>query len=166
MNTAVIVNTYTHSVTYITEKILHSLKNIIRLSGLNPDKLASDWQVLERGIKTWLDTKHLEEIYLEVYDPDSDKLIGRWDFEIYYGFNGDGSFWVDSDDIRYHIQKAGVWPSQCEYRVVTHTKLGRPDVVGWSTTTLRSTEGFTKQSIGTTINGSGLRSSTSYWRRA
>lgn len=166
MNTFIVANTYIHSVTYLTEKILGSMKNIIRLSGLSPEKLAIDWIVLERGIKVWLNSHDLEEIHLEVYDPRSDKLIGRWDFEIYYEFNGDGSFWIDSADIKYHIQKAGVWPSQCDYRVVATTKPGRPDVLGWSQTTLRSTEGFIVQSIGTTINGSGLRTGTSYWRKA
>lgn len=55
MSTVVSVNTYTHSVTYVTDKLLTSIKNIVRLSGLNPAKLASDWTVLERGIKKWLE---------------------------------------------------------------------------------------------------------------
>src|SRR5215203_2319669 len=51
MSTVVSVNTYTQSVTYVTDKLLTSIKNIIRLSGLNPTKLVSDWGALERGIK-------------------------------------------------------------------------------------------------------------------
>ena len=165
MSTFVSVNTYTHSVTYVTDNILRSLKLIILLSGLSPEKVTSDWEVLERGIKIWLKGEYLKEVYLEVYDPKNDKLIGRWEFEIRYGFTGDGGFWVDTDDIRYHIQKAGVWPSRCEYRVVVSNKPGRPDVPGWSQTSLRSTDGLIKQSIGTTIDGSGLSTGTSYWRR-
>ena len=34
--TNVAVNTYTHSVTYVADNILKSLKDIIRLSGLDP----------------------------------------------------------------------------------------------------------------------------------
>lgn len=161
----VTVNTRTHSVTYVTDKLLSSLKTIIRLSGLSPEKLSGDWQVLERGIKRWLETEHLEELHLEVYDPQTNKLVGRWDFEIFYGISGDGAFSVDTDAINYHIRKAGVWPAHCEYRIVATTKLGRPDVEGWSSTTLRSTDGFIKQSIGTTIDGSGLRAGSSYWRK-
>jgi hypothetical protein len=165
MSTFVAVNTYTHSVTYVTNKLLLSLQNIIRWSGLSPEKLADDWVVLERGIKIWLGTKDLTQLVLEVFNPRTDVLIGRWDLEIRYGYVGDGSFWVNTDDIRYHIQKAGVWPSTCNYRVVATTKPGCPDVLGWSNTTLRSTNGFMKQSIGTTIDGSGLSVGTGYWRK-
>jgi len=166
MSTFVAVNTYTHSTTYVTEKILMSLKDIIRESGLTPGKLTDDWEVLERGIRRWLETKDLTELILEVFNPANDRLVGRWDFTISYGFAGDGEFWIDTEDIKYHIKKAGCWPSACEYRVVATTNPGRPDVSGWSSTTLRSTSGFVRQSIGTTIDGSGLATSTAYWRKA
>lgn len=165
MSTFVSVNTYTHSVTYITDKMLKSLKDIIRLSGLSPEKLTSEWAVLDLGFKTWLRTQDLEQVHLEVYNPKTNALIGRWDFEVHYGFSGDGEFWVDTEAIKYHIIKAGQLPSTCEYRIVLTTKLGRPNVEGWSTASLRPTDGFVKQSIGTTINGSGLTTSTGYWRR-
>ena len=34
--TSVAVNTYTHSVTYVADNILKSMKDIVRLSGLDP----------------------------------------------------------------------------------------------------------------------------------
>jgi hypothetical protein len=145
--------------------MLNSLKEIIRLSGLSPEKLTLGWVVLERGIRTWLHSEDLQEVHLEVYNPRTNKLIGRWDFEVYYGFVGDGAFWVDVDAIKYHIIKAGNWPSICEYRIVVTNRPGRPDVDGWSKTTLRSTDGFVRQSIGTTIDGSGLSTGTGYWRK-
>lgn len=165
MSTHVVVNTYTHSVTYVTNKLLLTLKEIINLSGLSPAKLANQWDVLELGIHTWLESRHLKEIVLEVYNPKTDKLVGRWDLTIQYGYSGDSSFWVNTEEIRYHIQKAGLWPSECEYRVVVTTESGRPNVAGWSSTTLRSTDGFVKQSLGTTLDGAGLGSNTSYWRK-
>lgn len=166
MSTLVVVNTYAHSVTYVTDKLLHSLKEIIRASGLSPEKLTNEWIVLERGIKTWLNSEHLEQVHLEVYKPSTSSLIGRWDFEVSYGFSGDGSFWVDTAAIRYHILKAGQWPSTCDYRIVVTTKPDRLEVAGWSSTSLLSTQGFVKQSIGTTIDGSGLSTGTGYWRKA
>jgi hypothetical protein len=165
MNTVVSVNTHTHSVTYVTDKLLTSIKNIIRLSGLDPSKLTDDWVVLERGLKRWLDSEDLEQVHLEVYDPRTNGLVGRWDFEIYYGFQGDGSFSQDPEAIKYHIWKQGLLPSKCEYRVVVTNKPGFPSVTGWSSTTLRSTDGFVRQSIGTTIDGSGLSAGTGYWRK-
>ena len=165
MTTFVSVNTYVHSVTYVSEKVLKSLKDIILLSGLSPEKLTRDWEVLSRGIKTWLNTQDLQQVHLEVFNPQTDKLIGRWDFDISYGYTGDGAFWVDTDAIRYHILKSGQWPSACEYRIMLTNKPGRPDVAGWSGTTSRSTDGFVRQSIGTTIDGSGLSTGVGYWRK-
>jgi hypothetical protein len=166
MSTFVVVNTYTYAVTYVTDKLLTSIKTIVRLSGLSPDRLTTQWTVLERGVTAWLRTQDLEQLHLEVYHPTTDQLVGRWDFQIFYGFQGDGAFWVDPDAIKYHIQKQGLWPGGCEYRIVATTKHGRPDVSGWSSTTLRSTDGFVKQGVGTAINGSGLSTGTGYWRKA
>jgi hypothetical protein len=165
MSTAVRVTVRAHAVTYVTYKLLTSLKTIIRESGLDPAHLTNQWAVLERGITRWLDTEDLEELHLEVFHPHIDALIGRWDFEICYEYTGDGAFSADSDAIYYHLRKAGVWPDDCAYRIVATTKPGRPDVEGWSSTTLRSTAGFVRQSIGTAIDGSGVRASGSYWRK-
>ena len=90
MSTFIVVNTYTHSVTFVTDKMLMSLKEIIRCSGLSPEKFVADWRVLQRGISTWLNSRDLETVILEVYNPKTDALIGRWDFEIFYGLSGDG----------------------------------------------------------------------------
>ncbi len=166
MSTVVTVNTYTHSVTYVTNKLLLTLKEIINLSGLSPAKMVDQWGTLELGIKTWLESRHLKQISLEVFNSKTDNLVGRWDLAIQYGYTGDSTFWVNTDEIRYHIKKAGLWTSECDYRIVVTTEPGRPDVPGWSSTTLRSTEGFVRQSIGTTIDGSGLGANTSYWRKA
>lgn len=164
MNTSVVVNTYVHSVTYVTDKMLMSLKEIIRCSGLSPGRLANDWTVLERGISAWLGSKHLEMVTLEVFDPSSGALVGRWDFDISYDGFGDGAMWTDTDDIRYHIVKAGRWPSACDYCILVTTKPGCPAVEGWSSTTFCSTDGFIRQSLGTTIGSDGLLASAAYWR--
>jgi hypothetical protein len=166
MSTFVIVNTYTHSATYIADKMLLSLKEIIRESGLSPEKLASEWSILQRGISAWLASRHLESVHLEVFDPSTDRFVGRWDFDLYYGTAGDGAMWVNTEDIKYHIRKAGTWPSLCDYRIVTTTAKGRPDVSGWSGTTLRATDGYVRQSIGTTIDANGhISAGTAYWRK-
>jgi hypothetical protein len=167
MSTFVSVNTYTYSVSFITDKMMSSLRLIIKLSGLDPAKYISDWATIERGVKKWLETKHLERLVLEVYNPKTNHLVGRWDFDIYYSYNGegDGEMWADPDAIKNAIKKAGLNPIGCDYRIVASTKTGRPDVVGWSSTSFRSTDGFVRQSIGTTVGANPLSSGTSYWRK-
>ena len=86
MSTFISVNTYAYSVTFLTDKMMSSLKLIIILSGLDPSKYLSDWVVVERGIKKWLETRYLESVVLEVFNPRTDKLVGRWDFDINYSY--------------------------------------------------------------------------------
>ena len=78
---------------------------------------------------------------------------------------GDGQFWTDTEAIRFAIKKSGVLPSTAKYRVVAVTAIGRPPVDGWSSATLRSTDGMVEQRIGTSIEASGLSGGISYYRR-
>lgn len=166
MSTVVVVNTYTHSVTYVANNLLMCLKEIIRCSGLDPGKIAEDWTFLERGLERWLKSGHLKRITLEVFDPQTDKFVGGWEFSIAYEWDrGAGNFWVDTDQIRYAILKQGLWPSNCGYEVILTVRPGYSKLPGWSTTQLRSTDGFVRQSIGTTMDASGLGAAASYYRK-
>lgn len=164
--TSVSVNTYTHSVTYVADNILKSIKEIVRLSGLDPSLLVGDWASKLLAIKTWLVSGHLERVVLEIFDPRTDALVVRWDIDIVYGWtSGDGSFWTDTEQLKYHIQKAGLAPSQASYRMLLHNKPGRPDVPGWGPVEYRSTEGMVRQSLGSTVEHSGLAGNAAYWRK-
>lgn len=163
--TAVAVYSRVHSVSYITDNILKSFKDVLVHSGLDPQKLVGDNKVLHAGIKKWIETEYLEFVTLEIYHPKTDALIRRWDIAVSYAWSSDsGNFWVDTDAIRYAIQKLGLHPAEALYRVVVKNKHGRPDVEGWSATDFRSTDGMVRQSIGTGVEHSGLSASTSYWR--
>lgn len=165
--TTVAVNTYTHSTTYVADNIMKSLKDIIRLSGLDPTNLVTDWEVNMRGVKTWLASQDLERVSLEIFNPTTGALITRWDIDIAYNWgSGDGNFWTDTEALKYAIRKEGVVPSTAKYQLWLKTKPGRPDVAGWSTGTMRSTDGFVRQSLGSTIDHNGLGAGASYWRKS
>ena len=95
------VYSYTHSVTYVTDNVLKSLKDIIRLSGLSPTNLVNSWESKHRAIKTWIESKHLECVELEIYNPLTNALILRWDLDIVYKWSdGDGSFYTDTEQLK------------------------------------------------------------------
>ena len=167
MSTSVAVSTYstTHTTSYVTSKMLLLFKEIIREIGLDPARLSDEWTVLERGISTWLRSQHLERIRLEIYDPKTDKLVSPWDLDVVYGYGDDGTFWADTESIRYNIKKAGLVPSSCRYKFTIFNKSGRPDVEGWGPCTGRSTEGFRRYSLGATIGGNGIGTEVSYWSK-
>ena len=152
--------------TYVTDNILKSLKDIILHSGLSPEKLTDDWISLHQAISTWIRSEDLRQVILEVYNPTSDALITRWDIEVVYAWDGSaGRFWTDTEQLRYAIRKQGVWPADARYRVLLQAKPGRPDVSGWGPVSSLSLSGFVRQSLGTTVEHCGLGASTHYWRR-
>jgi hypothetical protein len=165
--TTVLTYSRTQSVTYVADNILKSLKDIIRLSGMDPTNFVNDTEVNMRGIKAWLESEDLEKIILEIYNPITDSLILRWDIDVNYSWSsGDANFWTDTDQLRWAIQKAGVAPATAKYDLLLRTTPGRPDVAGWSRATARSTDGMVRQSLGSTIEHNGLGASASYWRQA
>lgn len=164
--TNVVTYSYTHSVTYVADNILKSLKDIIRLSGLDPSALVSTHASNMRALETWLNSGDLEKVVLEIYNPNTNALIIRWDIDIVYSWSSDsGSFWTDTEQLKYAIRKAGLSPSDAKYNLLIKHKPGAPSVDGWSSTTYRSTEGMVKQTLGSTIEHSGLGANTAYWRK-
>ena len=163
--TNVAVNVYTYSVTYVAENILKSMKDIIRLSGLDPGNLVHSWSSTMYALQTWLESQHLDIVVLEIFNPKTDALVGRWDIDIVYTMGSDdGAFWTDTDQINYHVRKAGLAPSDAKYRLLLQNKPGYPAVAGWVSTQYRSTHGFVRHSLGSTIEHSGLGGSAAYWR--
>ncbi|MHA6779632.1 hypothetical protein ACVGOW_01320 [Pseudonocardia saturnea] len=164
------VNTTSYAHTHVATNLLRGLKRIVQASGLSTASLIGTWSVLEDGVATWLGTGHLQTLVLEVFDPDrraGNDLVGRFDFAIDYGYysDGDGELWYDPDSIAFAVRKAGGYLPRCQYRVVATTAPGRPDVAGWSTTSLRETTGFQRHTTGTAVGGGALGANLAYYTR-
>jgi Bacterial HORMA domain 2 len=165
MSTSTFVISYANTVTYVTAKILLVLKEIIRDIGLDPSKFTKDWETWEDAISTWIASRHLQRITLEVYDPANNGLVTRWDISVVYSTVSDGRLWVDTAAVRYAIAKAGLAPSFCLYDIIVTNAPGRPEVPGWQSCEFRATEGFKRYSVGATVGGNGLHAQTAYWSR-
>ncbi len=166
MRTYVQVNTYTHSLNYVSDRMLRSIHQIIAESGLDVSAFTDQWAVVNRGLTKWMETQDLESVHLEVYDPDTDRLITRWDLNVLYEAGSeDGGFHEDPEAILSAILKAGHVPARCRYRILATTKDGRPDVEGWSRTTARSVDGMVRQSVGTAIASPDIQATAGYLRR-
>lgn len=164
--TVVSVYSRTHSITYVSENILRSLKEIVRTSGLDVDKFTHNWDLYHRGISTWIQSGHLEKVELEIIDPRSNSLVCKWEIQISYAWSsGNGSFWADTDQLQYHLRKVGLAPSDAWFRVLATNKPGKPTVDGWTGTNAYPTEGMVRQSLGGTIEHHGLGANTAYWRK-
>ena len=153
-----------HTINYLTDQILLSLKDIIVRSGLDPSKFTGDWSLYERGIKTWLTSGHLQKVTLEVYDSATSTLLRRWDISVYQDSSGYTGLWADPEGIRYAILKLGKLPSQCGYDILIDNKPGRPDVDGWGKGNYRSTGTLKAFGVGTNISANGQGTRTQYWK--
>ena len=164
MSTSTFAISYTHTATYVSAKMMLLLKEIIREIGLDPAGIA-DWSVLENGISTWLASRHLESVTLEVYQPATDGLVTKWVLDVAYDTIGEGNLWVDTAAIRYAIRKTGAVPVACRYDIIVSRKPGYQAVPGWHSCAFRSTDGFQRYSIGAAVGGTGLHAQASYWSR-
>ncbi|MFC3070499.1 HORMA domain containing protein [Phenylobacterium soli] len=167
MSVSTFTYTRTHTATYVADNMRNQLKRIIQAAGLSPEDLADSWNVLGEAVRTWLRSGHLRKVILEFYKPGSDKLEGRWDFDIDYDGSGvDDDMWVDREHLRRTIEKAGQPPPGCVYRVVLRHDPEAPMVTGMSSTDLRATDGFTSRAAGTSIATSDIMAGLNYWRRS
>ncbi len=166
MATAVQVNVHTYATTHVATNLIRSLKQLVVACGLNATKLVGQWQVLENGVATWLGSRHLERLVLEIYPTSTGNLIRRFDFDIDYGYHpsGDGDLWIDPDTVAYAIKKSGELPKNCSYDILAKNSSGRPDVAGWTNGTFRSTSGLTRRSVGATVGGGDLGASLGVWK--
>jgi len=165
MSTFTVSITYTRTVTYVTTKMLLVLKEIIREIGLDPAKFTDDWESYESAISTWLSSRHLQRVTLEIYNPSTGNLEAKWENDVVYATVGEGTLWVDTAAIRYFVAKAGLVPSTCLYELKLTVSPGAPAVAGWGPASLRSTEGLRRYVVGATIGGNGLTAQTAYWSR-
>src|SRR6185295_12171368 len=132
MSTRVVADVYSYSITYVADQMLSSLKRIIIWIGLDPTNFVNSWSSTELAVSTWLRSRHLQTVELEIYNPRTNSYVGGWEFAIdySYGSGDDGSMWVDTDAIRNAIIKCGVIPATCQYRILLQTAPGEPAVHG------------------------------------
>lgn len=155
----------THSVTFMSDNLLNTLRDVIRENGISPDKLMNDRETLTRGITTWLHSGHLTDVVVEFYKPGASSAEARWDFPVGYTGSGvDDDMWIDKNYLRQLIAKAKRPSADCGYRVVLRTIPGRADVSGFSSCELLSTGALVARQAGTAIATGHLTAGVTYWR--
>src|SRR5438132_9182267 len=86
----------THSITFMSDNLLNTLRDVIRENGLSPEKLMNDREILARGINTWLHSGHLTDVVVEFYKPGATTAEARWEFPVAYTGSGvDDDIWLD-----------------------------------------------------------------------
>jgi Bacterial HORMA domain 2 len=159
--------TRTHSITFLSDNLRNTLREVIHAYGISPDRLMQDWLTIERGIKRWLETGHLKSVVVEFYKPGSSVASARWDFPAgYEGSGADDDMWRDKAYLRQLIAKSARPTLDCIYRITLSVKAGAPDVAGFSDTTFLSTGSLAAREAGTVIATRHMTAAAVYWRQS
>jgi len=159
------VFTQVHSIIFMSDNMRNTLREVIRENGISPNKLIQDWEIIERGIRTWLHSGHLNKIIVEFYKPGSSTTSARWDFPIgYVGSGVDDDMWLDKNYLRQLIAKAKRPTSDCTYRIILCTDNDAPAVEGFTSCSLLSTGQMSARQAGTVIATGHMTAGATYWR--
>lgn len=165
MSTHTFTYTRTHSITFLADSMRNVLREVIRESGLSPEKLVDDWELIARGIRAWIESGHLEKVVIEFFRLGSTSANARWDFPITHSGSGvDDDMWLDKAYLRQIIAKSAKPSPNDAYRILLHNKPGWPKVDGFSSYEYLSTGGLSPYSAGTVVATTHLTASATYWR--
>lgn len=155
----------THTAVFVSDKLRNFLKLLVRSYGLDPQGVVDAWsEWVDRAVRTWLESGHLEAIVIEFYWPGNTTAVARWDFPIRYDGNGVDDMWIDRLFFEGALAKAQRPPAGCSYRIVLRTSPGKPYVSGVGATTLRSTGSLVAREVGTIIATPEIMASVRYYR--
>ena len=154
-----------HSITFLSDNLRNTLREVIRENGLDPYKLTQDWETVERGIQAWLRSGDLLRIVVEFFRPGASFASARWEFPIdYTGSGADDDMWLDRAYLRQLIAKSARPSADCTYRVVLSTRPGAPSVAGFTDCTFLSTGQLAARQAGTVIATPHMTAGVTYWR--
>jgi hypothetical protein len=157
--------TQTHSIVFMSDNMRNTLREVIREYGISPGKLMQDWDTIERGIQTWLQSRHLNNIVVEFFKPGAADAAARWEFPIVYTGSGvDDDMWLDKNYLRQLIGKSKRPTSDCTYRILLCTDSDAPAVSGFTSCSFLGTGQMSARQAGTVIATGHITAGATYWR--
>lgn len=167
MSTYAYSQTYsqTHSIVFLSDNLRNTLREVIRENGISPQKLMQDWETIERGITTWLESGDLNNIVIEFFKPGASVASARWEFPIGYAGSGvDDDMWLDKAYLRQLIAKSARPTTDCTYRIILCTDASAPNVPGFTHCPFLSTGQLAARQAGTVIATGHITAGATYWR--
>lgn len=161
------VNIAVYPVTYVSNEVLNFLIRIIDRRGLNLDYINVHKNTLVDGLFTWLSTRHLEKLILEIYDSSTDKVLERFDMCFEYSAvvptTSDSIFESNLKKLEDFLEKLPKLSSNSNYRVIVILSEGAPEVPGWSPTSLRPVDHLKNLKLGGLIKADYIGVAMEYW---
>jgi hypothetical protein len=150
---------------FLSDNLRNTLREVIRENGISPQKLMQDWETIECGILTWLQSGDLNNIVVEFFKPGASVASARWEFPIGYAGSGvDDDMWLDRAYLRQLIAKSARPTTDCTYRIILCTDATAPNIPGFSHCPFLSTGQLAARQAGTVIATGHMTAGATYWR--
>jgi hypothetical protein len=150
---------------FLSDNLRNSLREITRENGLDPSRLMQDWEQIQVGVRTWLDSGHLKAVIVEFFRPWANTASARWEFPVLYTGSGvEDDMWLDKGYLRQLVAKAARPTRDCSYRIVLNVRNGAPPVDGFGPCTLLATGNLSARQAGLVIATGHMTASVTYWR--
>ncbi|MBI1744517.1 hypothetical protein HYR54_15830 [Candidatus Acetothermia bacterium] len=146
-----IVKTLGMSVTHTVTETIHAWLRITGGLDLDTNMLINGRDSIEKVLKTWITSRHLKAVFLEVYHPGSNQCVARFDLVYSYDptcSNEAGGYTIKMDSIDEVVKQLKSKVQGAIYRIIVDLAENAPQVPGWTPTQPLSTDGLTKESIG------------------
>ena len=161
------VKTAVYPIVYVANEIMNTLIRIVDRRGLSMDYINRHRETLLDGIFTWLSTRHLEKLVLEIYNGET--VIERHDLNFSYSkvvpSTTHSKFETNLRKLEDFLSKLPSLEEGLQYRVVVVLKEGAPDVPGWKPTRLRPVDHLRHQNLGDLIKADYIGVAFEYWGR-
>lgn len=179
-------STWTQTTNFVVVSTVGFLFDYAQARGLGTDKITNKRDDLESALYTYINTRHLRKVSIEVYEEGasrSEEAVERFDltFEVKDPKDltkSEQEEMVDKEfnqyrkDVMKQLQDLDSLPENVDYRIliwcVPENDLGqeKPDVDGWSSTSARSTDNLNKKNIGDdAIKTPAITADASLWVR-
>lgn len=177
--------TWTQTANFVVSSTVGFLFDYAQARGLGTDKISSKREKLESALYTYLNTRHLRKVSIEVYEEGaskSDEAIER--FDLSYEVKDpdslsdsevqrlqDKDFNQYREEVMEQLQELESLPDNVDYRILiwcapeNNHGQKKPDVDGWSSTTARSTDHLQKKDLGDAVNTGAVNADASLWFR-
>lgn len=162
--TTVGVSVWARAVTHTANEVVRILLEIPSRRGLSVEHVHERLEFLLKSFRTWMALHALESAVLEIYDPNSDQLVERYDLVIDYERNHDESEHFETAIERVREALGGEsLDGNLRYRVIVSLLEGAPELPGWSPTNFRNKDHLERQRLNNVSGNARIGVDLEYW---
>jgi hypothetical protein len=118
------------SLTYTANEVFRHAYTIAQKRALDTGEISRNKDVLTSAFHTWLATQTLQELQMEVVDPQG-TLVEKWTWAFRYADDPDAENTSPIDKVEDALGKLKPLTTGCKVRFVVRLKPGAPAVRGW-----------------------------------